>query len=82
MVARCAICMLVLSLLHIPWMLEQPASSVMELHPAVQHIAKVVKVFKVALVRLCILRSCEHIVCVLQSIPECSTSHNILLAPI
>ena len=40
MVSRCAISILILSALGVPWALEQPSSSVLEFHPAMQFIAK------------------------------------------
>ena len=51
MVARCAISILVLSALGVPWALEQPSSSVLEFHPAMQFIAKKFSVHKVWVLR-------------------------------
>lgn len=48
MVGRVCLCILVMSALHIPWCLEQPSSSVMELHPCFQYIAKKFVVYRAA----------------------------------
>ncbi|CAK9041269.1 unnamed protein product [Durusdinium trenchii] len=47
MVSRCAISILILSALGVPWALEQPSSSVLEFHPAMQFIAKKFSMHKV-----------------------------------
>ena len=50
MVARCCISILVCCALGIPFALEQPASSILELHPAMQFIAKKFAIYKAWLV--------------------------------
>ena len=46
MVARCCGMILMCSLLRIPWMLEQPSSSLLEYHPLFKWIARVTDVFR------------------------------------
>ena len=48
MVGRCMMMIFMLSALGIPWILEQPSSSVMEYHPCFQHLASKFRVFKVS----------------------------------
>lgn len=52
MVARVAFILLIMSCMHIPWCLEQPATSLLEMHPAFQHVARTYSVFRAALAYL------------------------------
>lgn len=47
MVARCCICALICNILKVPWILEQPASSVLECHPLFQLLCKRWEIFRV-----------------------------------
>ena len=47
MVARCCLILLILSVLKIPWVLEQPQSSILELSEPFQNLAKHFKIWKV-----------------------------------
>ena len=40
MVARCCVCMLIACILNVPFILEQPGSSVLECHPYFQLLCK------------------------------------------
>ena len=46
MVSRCCICIFICCILKVPFILEQPASSVLEAHPEFQLLAKRFKIFK------------------------------------
>ena len=47
MVGRVSLALMVMSSLSLPWILEQPGSSLLELHPAFQQLSKRFQVFKV-----------------------------------
>lgn len=49
MVARVSLVLMVLSSLELPWILEQPSSSLLELRPAFQRLSKHTRVYKVFL---------------------------------
>ena len=46
MVSRCMLMCLMMAALSAPWVLEQPASSLMEYHPAFQFLASRFKIYK------------------------------------
>ena len=47
MVCRCCLCALICCLLKVPWVLEQPGSSLLEWHPYFQLLCKRFKIFRV-----------------------------------
>ena len=47
MVGRVSLALMVMSSLSLPWVLEQPGSSLLELHPAFQRLSKHFQIFKV-----------------------------------
>ena len=47
MVGRCMLCIMMMCALGMPFILEQPSSSVMEHHPCFQHLAQKFRIYKV-----------------------------------
>ena len=48
MVSRCCVLLMILCLLDIPWILEQPASSVLQYHPDFEYLCKKFSIYRVA----------------------------------
>lgn len=48
MVSRCVILALKAALLNLPWILEQPASSLLQYHPDFQYLAKKTTIYRVS----------------------------------
>ena len=48
MVSRCMILCLIMGLLRIPFILEQPASSLMQFHPLFEYVCKKLDIYRVS----------------------------------